>query len=930
MPRSVVRPDRSPVPNNRRSTIPTKRAINQMVNEGREIITVPLAQRQLQRIQKLPDQETIKKREELEIEADYSNIPVDEDTQSVMQIKMSWQDKMCQFEKMKIELDQRQKGIMELYATLRNTHKMMVTLGQQAELPSAEDLRVMNVAKLSPDQLLQLCSGTRPLEEIQSTKGPVTIDMNKLYDMPTKLVATCEQTLIKRKEIIDWFETLKTEDKGISMSKLTKKINEFNAENEMLNCSLQTCKTEFLRELNEIVDYLRRGVNETMALQLRTEELMYELSDLNSQNVDLKKQLHASEHLKSQTNRHRLEELEKELKDEKCKKMVFKERLTRAEGQVKIGNERAAQLEAALELSRSQNWTLERTVQQLHEQNQKLQIDFDKELNKLTESIRDNTVHLEQIAEAREKLQTEKEDLEKRLQDLTKCYDDSLGNMKKELNANISKLTETEKKFDEEKEERKKLESKLECLCSQLLESELRYKDALKQLQEQDAQLTKALSIKTEWEATKRDLEMAHMEVDNYRTRLLKQNEAVKEIEHNFKETLNTERNLKAELKTKDEYISELEKKQSLLEEQLQESETKMESYENQLASLKTHISQLQEDFGEFENLNQLHDMLNQQRTKLAEATRQNSELADALAKKEVEIESQLEHLAEQEGLLEQREGVIKMYTEKEEEQSNIIKLLRTNLEIRTQADADLSQQLIEKNSEIESLITNLETRKQQISQLEKIILTLEEQLRKVHLQRRKDQEKMSLLEKAITDYESYHIDAKRSIEEPVDNLDNLIKILEDELGTSFDHKPEYNKPLQKKKYDDRRKHEKMEGMNQDIRNVSLYPTEQDNMPSKIIVGNYGKTYNIPPSDDRDIDRKKGAANIETQKWQSSPEHPITLTPTPHKDITPYRGIIPVVHQTAEQYLSRNLQFLMTNQRDDKKSKMFKFAGHRL
>lgn len=40
-------------------------------------------------------------------------------------------------------------------------------------------------------------------------------------------------------------------------------------------------------------------------------------------------------------------------------------------------------------------------------QNQKLQSEFDKELNKFTESIRVNTVHLEEIAMAREKLQTE-------------------------------------------------------------------------------------------------------------------------------------------------------------------------------------------------------------------------------------------------------------------------------------------------------------------------------------------------------------------------------------------------------------------------------------------------------------------------------------------------------------------------------------------
>lgn len=35
-----------------------------------------------------------------------------------------------------------------------------------------------------------------------------------------------------------------------------------------------------------------------------------------------------------------------------------------------------------------------------------------------------------------------------------------------------------------------------------------------------------------------------------------------------------------------------------------------MSSYEEQLASLKNHISQLQEDFGDFENLKELHEMV--------------------------------------------------------------------------------------------------------------------------------------------------------------------------------------------------------------------------------------------------------------------------------------------------------------------------------
>lgn len=37
--------------------------------------------------------------------------------------------------------------------------------------------------------------------------------MKKINEIPLKLVATCEQTLATRKELIDWFDNLKTNEK---------------------------------------------------------------------------------------------------------------------------------------------------------------------------------------------------------------------------------------------------------------------------------------------------------------------------------------------------------------------------------------------------------------------------------------------------------------------------------------------------------------------------------------------------------------------------------------------------------------------------------------------------------------------------------------------------------------------------------------------
>lgn len=41
----------------------------------------------------------------------------------------------------------------------------------------------------------------------------MSVDVNKIYNMSSKLVEICDQTLVKAKEMIDWFDTLKTKHK---------------------------------------------------------------------------------------------------------------------------------------------------------------------------------------------------------------------------------------------------------------------------------------------------------------------------------------------------------------------------------------------------------------------------------------------------------------------------------------------------------------------------------------------------------------------------------------------------------------------------------------------------------------------------------------------------------------------------------------------
>lgn len=219
--------------------------------------------------------------------------------------------------------------------------------------------------------------------------------------------------------------------------------------------------------------------------------------------------------------------------------------------------------------------------------------------------------------------------------------------------------------------------------------------------------------------------------------------------------------------------------------------------------------------------------------------------------------------------------------------------------------------------------------------------MTLEDQLREVNSQRRKDQEKISMLEKTVNEYENYHMETKRSIEAPADNLDNLIKILEEELSGGYDYQvpkdQDCNNKLKKKTLGDRNKREKQDLYNLLQQNDTISPTylaDQEKTPTKIVLGNYvKKTYNDDQYKVDSLDRKKAITNIDTQKCQPEPVTKVYADLPPHNDNAVFRGNTAPTPplRSKEQYIMKNLQFLNSNQiRDEKKCKMFKLAGHRL
>lgn len=241
---------------------------------------------------------------------------------------------------------------------------------------------------------------------------------------------------------------------------------------------------------------------------------------------------------------------------------------------------------------------------------------------------------------------------------------------------------------------------------------------------------------------------------------------------------------------------------------------------------------------------------------------------------------------------------------------------------------------MVEKNTEIDSLLVNLETRKQQISNMEKIILTLEDQTRKASLQRKKDQDHIMSLQNKISDFEALQLKV-RNVDSP-ENLDSLIKILEDELGASIENEigtkdPNFNHNINsQKKYRGDRKRNKLE-FHENNQFLARHHPESDAFKIKNVMGNHTKKLCSDVNEKQymgdNLDRKKAITNIDTQRWVSTPEHSFNTNASAAMQEN-IRRLIPSSPQSS--LFGRKLQYLNPDQKGDRKHKMFKFAGHRL
>lgn len=246
-----------------------------------------------------------------------------------------------------------------------------------------------------------------------------------------------------------------------------------------------------------------------------------------------------------------------------------------------------------------------------------------------------------------------------------------------------------------------------------------------------------------------------------------------------------------------------------------------------------------------------------------------------------------------------------------------------------------MNRQLVDKNAEIDSLHNNLEARKQQINQLEKIVLTLEDQVQKAALLKRKDEENLHILEKQIAKYEAYRSEYKKDIENQPDNLDNLIKILEEELSSPIEPNPYRDQDYymnNKHRYNNKRYKPNHVFLQESMK--SDHFKDHEALPTKIEMGNFVKKTYLPTKNDLpqidDFDCSKSAFGRNIPKCIPFRDYERSMHTPPQLLITD-NDMFDNLKHSDNRNLTRNLQYLVSNHlKDEKKRKMFKLAGHRL
>ncbi|XP_021199652.3 trichohyalin isoform X3 [Helicoverpa armigera] len=677
-------------------------------------------------------------------------------------IKSTFLSKQKQFHRMKKELDLKQQAVLELFDSLRGMRERMTREGVSGcgEGIQLQELVVFNVADWTADEVAQLCrdavasATTDGAVELINTTLPIDecalaeLD-SKVANVPTCFADLCLQAFTARQEIIDWVkELIERSENGNGES--LERIARYNAQGLELCESLRDLKSRADEAVDTVTQLSKRACRERSALVAVGESLVREIARLRQDLETRSAVISELQETRNESDRNRsTEEMRRELEEERSAKVATKEKLATTESQLRQARIRITKMDRQLREAEASIASLTGTVKALEDQSRQREVQLEARARKLKESLKTGEVASSQLAQQRDTLQNEIQDLKHQIENLTTQH-----------KAAIQELTLQLKDFKANLEEQRKLTQKeielKEAAEAALVESQNNIEELKAKITEMentkpnpnDLPTEREMDLWAELQATKDSLRVTEDEVTACKREKVRFLETLTKITES-ENKVGMQQKLAAELLSKEEILGKMQTQIRELTKNIKLNEQKVIQYEQYVRDLQAHnraVANCQEAPNGISYQDLQQEIMNL-RMGLLEAVHRNEELSELLVQKEQQLEQQDKTSRAQARVIKVREELINMLKNKETEQSRELAALQQDLEHRMKIVDEVNKQIAAKAEEIQELFATLENKQQQIHRLEKIVLALEEQQRRAQAQRTRHEEKIAALE---------------------------------------------------------------------------------------------------------------------------------------------------------------------------------------
>ncbi|XP_045459861.1 paramyosin-like [Melitaea cinxia] len=674
-------------------------------------------------------------------------------------LKASYFEKQKQFHRMKRELDLKQQAILEVFDGLQNLREQMSREGINAGGEGQAELVVFNVADWAPNEVTQLCrdavasSATDGAVELFNTTVPIDecalaeVD-SKVIKIPACFADLCLQAFTARQELIDWIKNL-IEKNEIVGNEAVDKIAQYNSQGLEMCEALRNLKTHADNAIDAITLLTKRVCRERSTLVAVGETLVREVARLR-QDLDARA-ANLSELRETQADTEIpkiLEETRRELEEERSAKLALKEKLATTESQLRQTRMRVSKMDRQLREAEASIASLTGTVKSLEDQSRQREVQLEARARKLKESLKTGEITSSNLAQQRDALQAEVNDLKEQIQSMTTQHKSEIQEFNRKLKDMTSVLEEQKQISQRESEQKQHLETILRESQSAIEELKAKITELENSKPNPDLPTEREMDLWAELQATKDTLRFTEEEMATCKMEKISFLESLTKIAES-ENKVGMQQKLTSELLNKEEIIGKMQIQIRDLTKHSRLYEKKVNQYEQYIRDLQAH-NRASAKCQETPNGNSYQDLQEEimnLRMSLLDAVHRNEELSEILLQKDQQLEQQDKTSRAQARVIKVREELINMLKNKETEQSRELTELQQDLEHRMNIVDEVNKQIAAKADEIQELFSTLENKQQQIHRLEKIVLALEEQQRRAQVQRTRHEEKIAALE---------------------------------------------------------------------------------------------------------------------------------------------------------------------------------------